>query len=66
VAVGDRVVAGEAGEADAGADAELRLTGDAVELLEALSVRRPLAQPIPPASAWLIDHLATVFDAAPT
>ncbi len=52
-------------DADADADPELRLTGDAVELLEALSVRRPLDQPVPPASAWMIRGLSTIFDAEP-
>jgi len=45
------------------ADADLRLTGGAVDLLEALSVRQPLAQPIPPESAWMLGGLAETFDA---
>ena len=41
---------------------DLTLTGDAVELLEALSFRVPLTQPIDPSAAWLVDGLAEVFD----
>ena len=41
------------------------LSGDAVELLEALSIRRPLGIDVPAASAWLVDGLAEVFDADP-
>ena len=57
VEIGDRVVvrAGTAG-------ADLRLTGDAVGLLEALSVRRPLDQPIPAESAWMLRGLTETFD----
>lgn len=43
-------------------DADLTLGGDAVDLLEALSIRRPLDQAVPPESAWMVDGLATVFD----
>jgi uncharacterized protein (TIGR03083 family) len=43
------------------AETDLRLTGDAVELLEALSVRRPLDQPIPSASSWLLSGLSEAF-----
>lgn len=43
-------------------NAQLRLTGDAVELVEALSMRRPLDQPIPPESAWMLGGLAETFD----
>jgi uncharacterized protein (TIGR03083 family) len=42
--------------------ADLRLSGDAVELLEALSVRAPLAQQVPEDVAWLVDGLAEIFD----
>jgi uncharacterized protein (TIGR03083 family) len=41
---------------------ELTLTGDAVELLEALSVRRPLGQVVPPESAWMIGGLQEIFE----
>jgi uncharacterized protein (TIGR03083 family) len=44
------------------ADADLELTGDAVDLVEALSLRRPLDQPVPEASAWLLHGLAEIFD----
>lgn len=46
------------------AEADLRLTGDAVEVLEALSLRRALDQPIPAASTWMFFGLANSFDAA--
>lgn len=46
------------------ASAQLRITGNAVEILEALSIRRPLAQPIPPESAWMLSGLAETFDVA--
>jgi uncharacterized protein (TIGR03083 family) len=42
--------------------ADLRLTGDAVELLEALSVRAQLTQHVPEDVAWLVDGLAEIFD----
>ena len=44
--------------------AELRLAGDAVELLEALSVRRPLTQLIPADSVWMLRGLSDTFDVA--
>jgi uncharacterized protein (TIGR03083 family) len=58
VDVGDRaaVHSGVAGTAD------LTLTGDAVELLEALSVRASLGQIIPAESSWLLAGLLEVFD----
>jgi uncharacterized protein (TIGR03083 family) len=52
-----RVVDGDAPE-----DA-LVLTGDAVDLLDALSVRAPWSQPIPADQAWLLSGLPEVFDA---
>ena len=45
--------------------ADLVLSGDAVEVLEALSIRRPLDQAIAPDVAWMVDGLATQFDATP-
>ena len=47
----------------AGAEADLRVTGDAVELVEALSIRRPLSQPIPTNHSWMLNGLAELFDA---
>jgi uncharacterized protein (TIGR03083 family) len=41
----------------------LRLTGDAVQLVEALSIRKPLTQPIPADCAWMVSGLAELFDA---
>lgn len=40
----------------------LVLTGDAVAVLESLSIRAPWRQPIPDADAWLVAGLADVFD----
>jgi len=44
-------------------DADLELTGDALGVLEALSIRRPLDQAIDPGSAWMLVGLAAQFDA---
>lgn len=60
VDVGDEVLV-RSGEADV----ELTLTGDAVALLEALSVRAPLDQPVPPAASWMVSGLAEAFAAEP-
>jgi uncharacterized protein (TIGR03083 family) len=49
---------------DASTDA-LRLTGSAVELLEALSYRTPLPQPVADEHWWLLDGLARAFDREP-
>jgi uncharacterized protein (TIGR03083 family) len=59
VEIDDRVVV-RAGE-DA---ADLRLTGEAVELLEALSLRTPLRPPVPAAAAWMLSGMSTAFDGA--
>jgi uncharacterized protein (TIGR03083 family) len=50
-------------EDEAPADA-LRLSGPAVELLEALSLRAPLTCPVPDDQRWLLAGLAEVFDQA--
>lgn len=42
-------------------DGALVLRGDAVELLEAISVRRPLGQSVPDDQAWLVVGLAEAF-----
>ena len=44
------------------ADADLTLTGPAVELLEALSRRRPLDAEVPAEMAWMLDGVAEVFE----
>lgn len=44
------------------APADLRLVGDAVQLLEALSLRRPLDQLIPTEVSWMLEGLAVTFD----
>jgi uncharacterized protein (TIGR03083 family) len=49
--------------AGADPDAEVTLDGPAVDLLEALSMRTPLLAPVPDEHAWLLDGLATTFDA---
>ncbi len=55
--IGDHiVVTDEAGAAD------LTLRGSAAELVDALSIRRPLGQPVADEVAWMIDGLATTFD----
>lgn len=46
------------------AEPDLRLTGRAVGLLESLSLRAPLDQPIPAAAAWWVDGLKVTFDQA--
>jgi uncharacterized protein (TIGR03083 family) len=48
------------GDAPSGA---LTIEGDAVEILEALSVRAPLRPPVPAEHAWLVAELSTVFEA---
>jgi uncharacterized protein (TIGR03083 family) len=58
VEVGDHVAVRSGGSTP-----DLRLTGDAVALLEALSIRTPLDQPVPASSSWLVDGLAVAFDA---
>jgi uncharacterized protein (TIGR03083 family) len=66
VEVGDRVTVTDVADAGAATDAaDLVLEGAAIDLAEALSIRRPLDQPIPAASAWLVSGLAEVFDVAP-
>ena len=45
-------------------DPDLALSGPAVDLVDALSIRRALDQPIPEESAWLLSGLAEVFDVA--
>jgi uncharacterized protein (TIGR03083 family) len=56
----DTTVVVRTGPAPAGA---IRLTGRAVDLVESLSIRAPLHQTVPESSRWLLDGLATVFDA---
>ena len=46
-------------------DADLVLRGDAVDLLEALSIRRPLDQTIPAGQEWMVQGLLRIFDLAP-
>ena len=58
VDVGDRVTVRDGNDADV----DLRFTGPAVDLLEALSFRRPLDQPVPAGAAWMLRGLADIFD----
>jgi uncharacterized protein (TIGR03083 family) len=44
-------------------DADLTLAGDAIDLLEALSMRQPLQQDIAAQHAWMLGGLAETFDA---
>ena len=60
VEVGDRVAVREGTE-----PADLELRGDAVALLESLSLRAPLRQPVPEGARWLLSGLAVAFDAEP-
>lgn len=57
VEIGDRVAV-----RSGSASADLRLTGAAVELTEALSVRIPLDQSVPPGTAWMLGGLSETFD----
>jgi hypothetical protein len=59
VAEGIRVRDGDAPEG------ALHLTGSAVELLEGISYRVPLQQPVPDEHQWLFGGLAQVFDREP-
>ena len=52
-------------EVDGAARVHLTLAGPAVPLLEALSVRVPLPGPVDERHAWLVSHLATVFESGP-
>jgi uncharacterized protein (TIGR03083 family) len=45
-----------------GGDADLCLGGPSVELVDALSIRGPLTQPVPQDAAWLLSGLAEAFD----
>ncbi len=58
VEIGERIVV----RGD-GVSGDARLTGDAVELLEELSLRKPFGRTIPPAWSWMIEGLAQGFDA---
>lgn len=60
VDIGEQVAV-RTGPAD---DADLRLTGAAVELLEALSLRTPLDRSLPAESSWMLRGLAETFDVA--
>ena len=42
--------------------ADLTISGDAVELVEAFSRRGALAQPVPAEMAWMLDGVAEAFD----
>jgi hypothetical protein len=57
VEIGDRVVV-----RNGDGDGDVRLTGDAVDVLEALSIRRPFTQHLPPGSAWMLMGLSETFD----
>ena len=61
VSVSGRVEVRDAtsGSGDTGSD--LTLAGGAVELVEAISVRRPFDEPLPEASAWMVNGLRTAF-----
>lgn len=44
---------------------DVTLAGDAVDLVEAFSIRRPLDADVPTDKAWLVQGLADVFEADP-
>lgn len=48
-----------------GGETDVVLTGPAVDLLEALSLRQPLDQPVSPEHSWMFQGLLDVFDATP-
>jgi uncharacterized protein (TIGR03083 family) len=60
VEIGERVDVRAGDSGDAAADLTLR--GPAVDLLDALSMRRPFDPPVPEESAWLVRGVAEVFD----
>ncbi|MEO7397546.1 MAG: maleylpyruvate isomerase family mycothiol-dependent enzyme [Ilumatobacteraceae bacterium] len=67
VDIGERVVVRSGAATDPGpstgpAGNGPRLSGDAVELLEALSIRGPFKQPIPADSSWMLYGLSETFD----
>ncbi|MGE0000216.1 MAG: maleylpyruvate isomerase family mycothiol-dependent enzyme [Ilumatobacteraceae bacterium] len=47
------------------ADADLRLTGNSVRLLEALSVRRPFDLDVPADASWMLSGLVRTFSTEP-
>lgn len=57
VEIGDRVVV-----RDGTTVADLNLAGDAVDLIEALSLRRPLDEPGAASSSWILAGLSEAFD----
>jgi hypothetical protein len=46
-------------------DSTVSMSGDAVPVLEALSVRKPWPQPCAPDKSWLVEGIATAFESAP-
>lgn len=68
VDIGDRAAVHSRGPGEASGDvaSDLTLTGDAVGLIEALSVRRPFDRPLPAETAWMVSGLPEVFEAAPS
>jgi uncharacterized protein (TIGR03083 family) len=60
VEIGDHVAVGSSRRSG-----DLCLTGDAVELVESLTVRRPLEQQVPAELSWMLAGLAELFDAEP-
>ena len=57
VAIDDHVVV-----TDEAADADLALTGPAADLVDMLSIRRPIDQVVPADVAWMLEGLSRVFD----
>jgi uncharacterized protein (TIGR03083 family) len=57
VEIGDHVLV-----TDEAADADLTLSGPAADLVDVLSIRRPMTQVIPADMAWMLEGLSKVFD----
>ena len=62
VEIGDHVLVTNLLATDETADADLTLTGPAVDLVDMLSIRRPVDQVIPADVAWMLAGLSKVFD----
>lgn len=55
--IGDRIVV-----SSGTGSADLQFTGDAVELLEAFSIRRPFPHVVDPSHTWMLGGLSETFD----
>ncbi|HYN34168.1 MAG TPA: maleylpyruvate isomerase family mycothiol-dependent enzyme [Ilumatobacteraceae bacterium] len=62
VEIGDHVVVTDVVVTDEAVDADLVLSGPAADMVDMLSIRRPVDQVIPSEVAWMLEGLSTVFD----